>query len=388
MPWGLIKQGETTNFRANFSSNKTVSIESFAFGMSSFGAFNMAGNVSEWISNRSDDNHVTSGGAWNDLPYSFGDYGEYPGFYASNKLGFRCVLNLSGAKSDQGSQDLLPDKIPNYKISSESDFKVWLTHYQYDKMPLNAKIIETNETEAWTRQKITFAGENGEQVIAYLFLPKNYSRPLQVIHYLPPGDVVNGLRFLPDSVEMFLTPLIKSGRAVFTVVLKGYNERPLADDYVPPKRNLVEFRKQAVNWMTDLQRGLDYLETREDIDFKKLSFLGISNGANLGILALGIEKRYNCAVLVGAGVDKAWQDWIPEANFINFAPHSKFPKLFINGRYDETHPLKTYSEPIFKIFSEPKKLVIYDGGHIPTIEFFSTTVNTWLDEKLDTPSKF
>ena len=48
--------------------------------MSPFGALNMAGNASEWVSNRSGDNYVTSGGAWNDLPYSFGDYGEYPGF--------------------------------------------------------------------------------------------------------------------------------------------------------------------------------------------------------------------------------------------------------------------------------------------------------------------
>jgi hypothetical protein len=60
----------------------------------------------------------------------------------------------------------------------------------------------------------------------------------------------------------------------------------------------------------------------------------------------------------------------------------------INGRYDETHPLKTYSEPLSKIFSEPKKMVIYDGGHIPTMEFFSKAVNYWLDEKIDPPKRF
>lgn len=388
MPWGLIKQGETTDFRANFGSTGSVSVKKFEFGMSPFGAFNMAGNVSEWVLNRSGDNYVTSGGAWNDLPYSFGDYGEYPGFYASDKLGFRCVLNLSETGSDQGAQDVLPDEIPNYAVSGENDHKMWLTHYQYDQKPLNPQIVETREAQDWIRRTITFTGENDETVSAYLYLPKNYARPLQVIHYLPPGDVVDGLRPLPDSVEMFMTPLIKSGRAVFTVSLRGYSERPFPDNYVPPARNTVEFRKQAVNWMTDLRRGLDYLETVDEVDFKKLSFLGISNGANLGILVLGIEKRYKAAVLVGSGVDKSWQEWIPEANFINFAPHSKLPKLFINGRYDEAHPLETYSEPIYKIFSEPKKQVIYDGGHIPTIEFFSTTINDWLDEKIGPPARF
>lgn len=388
MPWGLIKQGETTDFRANFSSGGAVSVTNLEFGMSPFGVFNMAGNVSEWLLNHSGGNFVTGGGAWNDLPYSFGDYGEYPGFFASNKLGFRCVLNSPGTKKDQGSQDLLPEEVPNYESSNENNYKIWLTHYQYDKKPLDAKIVATEETEEWTMQKITFAGENNELIIAYLHLPKNYKRPLQIIHYLPPGDVVDGLRSVPDSVEMFLAPFLKSGRGVFTVVLKGYDERPFPNDYVPPKRNTVEFRRQAVNWMTDLRRGVDYLQTRDDIDFKTLTFVGISNGANLGVLTLGVEKRYNSAILVGAGVDKEWADWIAEANFINFAPHSKVPKLLINGRYDETHPLKTYTEPLYKLFNQPKKLVIYDGGHIPTIEFFSVTVNKWLDERLNSPNQF
>ena len=186
---------------------------------------------------------------------------------------------------------------------------------------------------------------------------------------------------------MFLTPILKSGRAVFTVVLKGYNQRPFPSNYIPPERTTIEFRKQAVNWMTDLRRGLDYLETRQELDFKKLTFLGISNGANLGLLTTGIEKRYNSAVFVAVGVDKAWQKWIPEANFINFAPHAKMPKLIVNGVYDETHPFKTFLEPLFKLMSEPKKLITYDGGHIPTNEFLATSVNGWLDERLGIPAK-
>ncbi|MCU0238445.1 MAG: protein kinase [Pyrinomonadaceae bacterium] len=386
MPWGLIRQGETTDFRANFGSNFSTQVDNFEFGMSPFGVFNMAGNVAEWCLNRSEDNYVTSGGAFNNLPYSFGDYGEYPGFYTSDKIGFRCVLNV-GSEKNQGADELPPPEIPTYKPTTEVEHKTWLPFYKYDKSPLNAQTVETKEFDAWTREKITFIGENNEQAIGYLYLPKYYKQPLQVIHYVPPGDVVAGLRSLPDSVDMFLAPIIKSGRAVWTVVLKGYNERPFPNNYTPPERNTVEFRKQAVNWMTDLQRGLDYLETRQEVDFKRVTFLGISNGANLGLLITGVENRYDSAIFCGVGVDKAWQKWIPEANFINFAPHSKMPKLIINGRYDEAHPLKTFAEPLYKIMSEPKKLVIYDGGHIPTIEFFATTTNTWLDEKLGTPIK-
>ena len=155
----------------------------------------MAGNVSEWNLNQSPEGFITSGGAWNDLAYSFGDYGEYPGiYYIENRIGFRCVLNSSDAEiGNQGAGKLPPAETPDYKPSSEADFKTWLTHYEYDKKPLNAQVTDTIETADWRREKISFTGEGGEQAIAYLYLPKNYPRPLQVIHYVPPGDVVRGI---------------------------------------------------------------------------------------------------------------------------------------------------------------------------------------------------
>ncbi len=133
------------------------------FGMSPFGCYNMAGNVNEWCANQSPpEGFVTSGGAWNDLAYSFGDYGEFPGIYSSNRIGFRCVLNMPGDQGDQGGEMLPPAETPDYKPSSDADFKVWLTHYSYDKTALNAKVTETVETNDWRRETITFAGEDGE----------------------------------------------------------------------------------------------------------------------------------------------------------------------------------------------------------------------------------
>jgi eukaryotic-like serine/threonine-protein kinase len=387
MPWGFIRQGETTDNRANFRGTGTLPVSANEFGMSPFGAFNMAGNVSEWNVNQSPEGFITSGGAWNDLAYSFGDYGVYPGLYSENRIGFRCALNLNETQNDQGGQMLPPAETPEYQPSSEADFKTWLTHYEYDKKPLNAKIIETTETDAWQREKIIFTGEGDEQAIAYLYLPKNYPRPLQIIHYVPPGDVVRGLRSLPDSIEMFATPFIKSGRAVFAVVLKGYVERPFPPNYALPDNSTVEFRKQMVNWITDLRRGVDYLETRDDLIKDKIAFLGISNGANVGLVLTAIETRYKTLVFESAGLEKDFRTRIAETSPIKFASQIKTQKLVINGRYDETFPLNTDAKPLFKLLREPKKIVLYDGGHIPTVEFFVPTVNNWLDETLGNVTK-
>ncbi|MEP6922657.1 MAG: hypothetical protein ABI967_16150, partial [bacterium] len=54
----------------------------------------------------------------------------------------------------------------------------------------------------------------------------------------------------------------------------------------------------------------------------------------------------------------------------------------LQGRYDEDTSLQTATEPLFRLLREPKRITLYDGGHIPPIEFFVTTMNSWLDETL------
>jgi tRNA A-37 threonylcarbamoyl transferase component Bud32 len=95
-----------------------------------------------------------------------------------------------------------------------------------------------------------------------------------------PGDVANGLRSLPASIEDRLVPLIKSGRAVFGIVLEGYLERRRPEGYVTPDPSTVEYKELIVNRVTDVRRGLDYLLTRNDIDSHRIAFFGPSAGAN------------------------------------------------------------------------------------------------------------
>ena len=58
------------------------------------------------------------------------------------------------------------------------------------------------------------------------------------------------------------------------------------------------------------------------------------------------------------------------------------PKLIQNGRWDETVPLETNARPLFDLMREPKRLVIYDGGHVPTPEVLIPTLNGWFDETM------
>ena len=382
MPWGIFYPGDTLDDRANFGAG-VLPVNSSQFGMSPFGAYNMAGNVSEWTRNESLEGFFATGGSWGDPVYTFAQYSAFPGFYRSEKRGFRCALVAPGAAGDQGGGRLeTKEEIPVYPQSSEADFKIWAEAYKYADTPLEPQIVEVIETDEWRREKITFNGADGERAIAYLYLPKNFPRPLQVIHIVPAGDVEGGLRSLSASIEDRLAPIIKSGRAVFGVVLKGYIERLWPEGYVRPQTNTVEFREVIVNRITDSRRGLDYLGTREDIDSKRIAYFGPSAGSRIGLILAAVENRYASVLLQGAGVRKEDLQAIAEANTINFAPHIKGPKLISNGRFDEDSPLKTQCEPLFKLLREPKRLNIWDGGHVPPTDIFVNTMNGWLDETL------
>jgi eukaryotic-like serine/threonine-protein kinase len=383
MPWGIFFAGETLDHHANFKNEGTMPVTSSEFGISPFGAYNMAGNASEWCLNETSEGFIATGGAWGSPEYTFARFGTLPGFYSSNKVGFRCALNSSAAAGDQGGMRIeIKNEVPVYAPSSDADFNKWLTHYEYDKKPLDPQIVEAQETAEWRRERITFNGADGERAIAYLYLPKNFPRPLQVIHFVPHSTVGEGLTPLPDTIESYLAPFIKSGRAVFGVVLKGYSERLRPDNDVSPEPTTVEYRDRIVNWITDLRRGLDYLETRNDLDAGRIACYTLSSGGRTGLILTAVENRYRSIFMAAGGVRKASAQWVPETNPINFASHIRAPKLIMHGRYDEVLTWKVEAEPLYKLLPEPKRLVLYDAGHGPPFEFFVTTMNGWLDETL------
>ncbi len=381
MPWGLSLAKERLGERANFLGSGTVAVENLEFGMSPYGCYNMAGNVAEWCRNRQADAFPTAGGSWEDPHYVYASFGAYPGFYGANTLGFRCVLNAGQASGDQGAMPLSPDKeIPTYRPTSESEVQAMLRHYQYDQTPLNAQIEEVTETEAWRREKITYAGAGGERAFAYLYLPKNLQPPVQLIHYIPTDAAYYGLT-VAEEIEANAASYIKAGRAVFSVVLKGYKERPWPAGYSPPKNTSVQYRDLVVNWATDHRRGLDYISTRSEIDAEKIACYGVSvNPRKLTLIA--VESRYAAVILVAAGLIKSWSGMIPETYGGNFAPHIRAPKLMLHGRYDEVISYRTEGEPLYKLLREPKELVLFDQGHIPSLEISVPIINQWLDRTL------
>jgi eukaryotic-like serine/threonine-protein kinase len=276
----------------------------------------------------------------------------------------------------------IEQEIPTYAPSSQASFKRWLADYRYEKTPLDAKITETKDTADWQRETITFNGANGVRAMAYLYLPKHFARPLQVIHLVPTSEVESGLRSITIQMENHLGPCLKAGRALFGVVLEGYLERLRPEGFVEPSPTTVEYLDQVVRAITDLRRGLDYLETRSELDVGRIGLFAPSAGSRTGLLVTAIETRYRSVMFSGAGLRKSFRSVVAGANPIGFAPHVRGPILMMHGKYDESAALKTEAEPLFKLLPQPKRLLLYEGGHVAPFEFFVTSINKWMDETL------
>jgi len=382
---------------SNFQGKGPVPVGSLP-GITSYGAYDMAGNVREWCFNEFQKGRLISGGAWNDTTYMFGNWSQAPPLDRSSKNGFRCALYLEPDKIPESAFQLAKSgetrDFYKEKPVPDSIFQVYKEQFSYDRTDLNARVESRDESsEDWIYERITFdAAYGGERVIAILFLPKNTAPPYQTVIYFPGIQAIsrNSSKDL-DGVrefQVFLSFIVKNGRAALYPVYKGTMER--ADNALIPlavgsERNSYQYTDYLIQIVKDFKRCIDYLETRQDIDSSKLAYYGMSWGGELGALIPAVEERLKASVMLAGGFDLVYPRPRPEANDINYVTRVKTPTLMINGKYDSFLPYDISIKPMFDLLGTPdehKELKLYETDHIPPrIEFIKETL-AWLDRYL------
>jgi dienelactone hydrolase len=257
-------------------------------------------------------------------------------------------------------------------------FEIHRRQYAYDRVPLNARVEATEETEAWVKETVAFvAAYGGERVRAHLFLPKNGVPPFQTVVFFPASDAFQ-LRSSRDMSLAWADFVMRSGRALLYPVYKGTYERSDSADQTGPNTA----RELRIAWSRDLGRAIDFLETRPDIDGTRLAFYGVSAGADAGVFLTALEPRLKASVLQGTGI---WNDETPGNDAFNYAPRVRMPTLMLNGRYDFGAPLETAQRPLFDLLgsrAEHKRHVVFEAGHALQMQDVSREALAWLDRYL------
>ncbi len=355
---------------SNFEGDGPAPVGAFR-GVGRYGHHDLAGNVAEWCWNRAQGGErYVLGGSWLEPSYTFThNYAREP-FDRSPDIGFRLAL------FDRPPPAELTEEIANFRHDFRDDapvpdevFEFYRSLYAYDPQPLEAAMESMDDSNRyWRRETVSFAAAYGnERVLAHLFVPRGVSPPYQAVVYVPGA----GARMFPAIADLRSDPAFfvpRSGRVLVWPVYKGTLERGGGVPQ-PQPRPARAIRDELVQRVNDLQRTVDYLLTREDIQSDRLAYLGLSYGSEYGSIYAAVETRFRALVFLAGGFDDTHMLSEPaEANPWHYAPRVTAPTLMINGRSDYGLPVATAQRPLFDLLGTPpedKRHVLLEGGHVP-----------------------
>ncbi len=356
-----------------------------ARGVSPRGVYDMAGNMREWTVNaREPGSRYILGGGYSDPPYLFSEIYTQPEHDRSAINGIRLVRRLGDATDlARASAPIagLTRSAATARPVDDAAYRGYLSMYDYDRTPLNAKVVARDTTPAdWVREDIEFdVPGSAARMWAVLFLPKRVRPPYQTVVLWPASDAFI-LRDRRTLSMTFVDYIARSGRAVLYPIYEhtyGRGSR-ITGDRVSAT---IEHRDQMLRWAREMRRSMDYAATRADIDTARFAYVGTSWGARLAGVMLAVEPRFRAAVLNVAGLGAA--PTRPEEDPVNFLPRVRAPVLMLSGRYDSVFPFELSQKPFLRLLGSPeKKQILFDGGHfLPRTMMVSESLN-WLDRHL------
>jgi hypothetical protein len=239
--------------------------------------------------------------------------------------------------------------------------------------PLNLRKTLEARTNGVEVSAISFDSPDGGSVTGLLFDP--VSRP-----GLRPGIVLmHGMPGNARGTAGQAQALATHGAVVIAI------DAPFARRAGPPVRFSTGDRAEQIQLIKDLQRAVDVLRTRPNVDAERIAYLGISYGAAMGTLFVGIERRIKAAVLVvgdgglvshftgpedasfmaglSCGTRVGWFRVMTPIEPIRFIAHAPPTALLLqNGRLDNLVPAAD-AEELHAAAPQPKTIRWYNAGH-------------------------
>ena len=175
------------------------------------------------------------------------------------------------------------------------------------KTALNPKTLESVDCGKYTREKVEYETEPGETIRSYLLIPKNLKAKAPAIfcHHqhaenfkLGKSEVV-GLAGDPD--QNYAAELAERGYVALAPDAIAFEERnwspqPFKAEYYELAARLVKGRTLLAKVLHDASVGLDYLESREEVEQDKIGFIGHSYGGRMAIWFPAFDKRIQASV--------------------------------------------------------------------------------------------
>jgi dienelactone hydrolase len=296
---------------------------------------------------------------------------------------FYCFANYSSAVAQVKRGD------PNTPLPSISNevFQTIAQFYEYDRnIPLNARIISTDEFQGSIREKIVFIGVNNSKVPAYLIIPKDEAQTHPIV-FLVDGIYGSKERWLDDNSwpkgGLVTKALLRSGFAVMALDAVFHGERSFENEYIQPPwpyQYPHKARHMIIQTSIEYRRALDYLSTRKDIDTAKIGMMGLSMGGLITFGLTSLDPRIKSAI---AGLTPIWK----ETEFQPVMPYTFASRVQCNsflmfvGNRDRVYTMKDAYQLYELIPINQKEFVEYEVDHRPPVEY-AEKVTDWFLKNL------
>lgn len=199
-----------------------------------------------------------------------------------------------------------------------------------ERCELKAEIVGIADFPAYTRQTVSFQSRKNLSVFGYFLLPKSPNSvsipetlsltPLPVVICLPGhGRGVDDIVGINEDGSQrkeyggyqndFALQCVDNGLAALAIEQFAFGHRrderarkagAGASSCSPTSGAAFLFGQTMAGWRVyDVIRAIDYLETRKEVDPKRVGVMGISGGGTITFFSSAVEKRVKVAVVSG-----------------------------------------------------------------------------------------
>jgi glucuronyl esterase-like protein len=166
------------------------------------------------------------------------------------------------------------------------------------KPPLSAETLEEHPGDGFIRRKVRYQSEPGEWIPAYLLIPQERQGRSSAV--LCPHQTTqagkNSPAGLADNPEQHTARrLARRGHVTLTWDALCFGERHKAES--GHYGDAIPFYRRHPNWsllskmIWDLSRGIDYLETLDFVDPKRIGCIGHSHGGLTTLFGMALDSR-------------------------------------------------------------------------------------------------
>lgn len=186
---------------------------------------------------------------------------------------------------------------------------------------LKAQLLESREFPHYRRETVVFESRPGLGVFGYLLLPKGKPQPRPAMICVPghgrgADDIAGVDEKGQDRTEKgpyqydYAVQAAERGFAAFAIEPLGFGcrrdpasrQKGLSQSSCQPAAGAaLLFGETMIGWRVyDVMRSLDYLETRAEIDPRRIGLMGISGGGTITIFGAALEPRVAAAFASGS----------------------------------------------------------------------------------------